>query len=75
MSPVGKIFISHASADKPFVDRLVADLAANSVPVWYDKLNLRIRDSVPGSINAGLADSKVLFNCSVQSCYGIRMGT
>ena len=27
MSSIGKIFISHASTDKPFVDRLAADLA------------------------------------------------
>lgn len=58
MASVGKIFISHASADKPFVDKLVADLASKSIPVWYDKLDLRIGDSVSGSINAGLTDSK-----------------
>jgi hypothetical protein len=58
MASVGKIFISHASADKPFVDKLVTDLAAKSIPVWYDKLDLRIGDSVPGAINSGLTDSK-----------------
>lgn len=58
MPTVGKIFISHASADKPFVDKLVRDLAAKSIPVWYDKLDLRIGDSVSGSINSGLTDSK-----------------
>ena len=50
--------MSHASADKLFVDRLVADLAAKSIPVWYDKLDLLIGDSIPGSINAGLSESK-----------------
>jgi hypothetical protein len=58
MSQVGKVFVSHASADKPFVDRLVADLVARSIPVWYDKFDLRIGDSVPGAINAGLSNSK-----------------
>lgn len=58
MAGIGKIFISHASADKPFVDKLVADLAAHSIPVWYDKLDLRIGDSVPGSINTGFTESK-----------------
>lgn len=73
MPQVGKVFVSHASADKPFVDRLVADLAARSIPVWYDKLDLRIGESVPGAINAGLSDSKyfaiVLSKASVASAW------
>lgn len=51
---IGKVFVSHSSQDKPFVERLVSDLAANSIPVWYDKLDLGVGDSVPGSINDGL---------------------
>lgn len=58
MSKVGKVFLSHASDDKPFVDRLAADLAKHSVPVWYDKFDLRIGESVPGKINYGISDSK-----------------
>ncbi|MCU1264131.1 MAG: hypothetical protein JWM21_449 [Acidobacteria bacterium] len=58
MATVGKVFISHASADKSFVDRLVADLSTRSIPVWYDKLDLRIGESVPGKINEGLAGAK-----------------
>ncbi|MSO49533.1 MAG: TIR domain-containing protein [Acidobacteria bacterium] len=42
MPPIGKVFVSHASADKPFVDRLVGDLVARSIPVWYDRFDLRI---------------------------------
>lgn len=71
MTRVGKVFISHASADKAFVDRLVADLAANEVPVWYDKLDLRLGESIPGAINTGLTNSKyfaiVLSKASVAS--------
>lgn len=55
---IGKVFISHASADKPFVDRLASDLAQRGISLWYDKLDLRIGDSVPGKINEGLASSK-----------------
>lgn len=73
MAQVGKVFVSHASADKPFVDRLVADLAARSIPVWYDKLDLRIGESVPAAINAGLSNSKyfaiVLSKASVASAW------
>lgn len=57
-TPIGKVFVSHASADKAFVDRLVADLAARAIPVWYDKLDLRVGESVPGGINEGLSGSK-----------------
>ncbi|RII26492.1 MAG: hypothetical protein CXR30_16575 [Geobacter sp.] len=54
----GKIFISHASSDKSFVDKLVGDLTSKSIPVWYDKFDLRIGDSVPGSINDGISESR-----------------
>ena len=47
----GKVFVSHAGKDKDFVDRLVSDLAAHGVPVWYDKLDVRLGDSIPGKIN------------------------
>jgi hypothetical protein len=71
MSEIGRIFVSHASADKVFVDRLATDLVSHSIPVWYDKLDLRIGESVPGAINAGLSDSKyfaiVLSKASVSS--------
>lgn len=53
-----KVFISHSSHDKLFVDRLVTDLAKNGIPVWYDKLDLRIGESIPGKINDGLAGAK-----------------
>ena len=71
MTPIGKVFISHASADKAFVDTLVADLAARAIPVWYDKLDLRVGGSVSGAINDGLTASKyfliVLSKSSVAS--------
>lgn len=55
---IGKVFISHSSSDKTFVDRLVADLASREIPVWYDKFDLRVGDSVTGRINEGLSQSK-----------------
>ncbi|MBL3607112.1 MULTISPECIES: toll/interleukin-1 receptor domain-containing protein [Pseudomonas] len=58
MTKVGKVFLSHASGDKPFVDRLASDLAKHSIPVWYDKFDLRIGESVPGKINQGIADAQ-----------------
>lgn len=57
MTTPGKVFISHASDDKPFVDRLATDLSKRGVLLWYDKFDLRIGDSVPGKINEGLSSS------------------
>ncbi|MFA5984773.1 MAG: toll/interleukin-1 receptor domain-containing protein [Methylococcaceae bacterium] len=68
---IGKVFVSHSSSDKGFVDRLVADLASREIPVWYDKFDLRVGDSVTGGINEGLSQSKyfliVLSKASVLS--------
>jgi len=40
------------------VDRLVSDLAAHAIPVWYDKLDVRLGDSIPGKINSGISEAK-----------------
>jgi len=53
-----KVFVSHASRDKDFVNRLVSDLAARGVSVWYDKLDVRLGDSIPGKINSGISEAK-----------------
>jgi len=58
LSTRGKLFISHASADKSFVDRLVADLTKCGVDVWYDKFDIQLGDSIPGKVNEGLSSSK-----------------
>lgn len=70
---IGKVFISHSSKDKAFVDRLVSDLASHSIPVWFDKLDLPVGASVPGSINEGIAQSRyfliVLSPAAVESTW------
>lgn len=58
MTKVGKVFLSHASKDKQFVDHLASDLEKHSIPVWYDKFDLKIGESVPGKINEGIADAQ-----------------
>jgi TIR domain len=40
------------------VDRLVSDLVAHGASVWYDKLDLRLGDSIPGKINSGISEAK-----------------
>jgi hypothetical protein len=51
------VFISHASADKPFVSRLVIHLINSGIPVWYDMLDLEAGDSLTDKISAGVGDS------------------
>ena len=41
-----KVFISHSSKDKKFVDRLVSDLSDIGLPVWYDKTEIKLADRI-----------------------------
>ena len=35
-----ELFLSHATTDRPFVDRVVATLRTHAIPVWYSVTNL-----------------------------------
>ncbi len=50
-------FLSHSSADKPFIRQLAADLTAAGVDVWLDEQRIRVGDSIPEAIAQGLAES------------------
>lgn len=50
-------FLSHSSADKPFIRQLAADLTANGIDVWLDEQRIRVGDSIPEAIAQGLAES------------------
>jgi hypothetical protein len=50
-------FLSHSSADKPFIRQLAADLTANGIDVWLDEQRIRVGDSIPEKIAQGLAES------------------
>lgn len=50
-------FLSHSSADKPFIRQLAADLSANGIGVWLDEQRIRVGDSIPEKIAQGLAES------------------
>ena len=54
------VFICHASEDKPFVDRLCSMLDSASVPVWYDRREIRVGDSIVQRINDGLGQASHL---------------
>lgn len=50
-------FLSHSSADKPFIRQLAADLTANGIDVWLDEQKIRVGDSIPEKLAQGLAGS------------------
>lgn len=54
------LFICHASEDKPFVDKLCRLLAEANVPVWYDRREIRVGDSIVQRINEGLGEASHL---------------
>ena len=56
----GKIFISHSSADKPFVRRLARRLEKNGYSVWLDEKELRVGDKLSAEISSALSSSPVV---------------
>ena len=54
------VFLSHTHADKPFVRRIGADLAALGARVWIDEAELRIGDSLLGRISAAIDEMEFL---------------
>ena len=55
-----KIFLSHSSKDKPFVEKLAKDILALDVEVWLDKWEMRVGDSLFDKIEEGLETSDYL---------------
>lgn len=58
--PSPKVFLSHTSTDKPFVDRLASDLERVNVGVWYDKWEIRVGDSLFDKISEGIEENDFL---------------
>jgi len=57
---LGRVFISHTAADKPFVCRLAARLEKSHFQVWLDEHNLIAGDPLPESIGKALQAAKVI---------------
>ena len=54
-----KAFISHATADHPFVETFAADLRANGVDAWFSKWEIKPGDSIRAKIEEGLEGCEV----------------
>ena len=52
-----KIFISHASIDKPFAKTLATDLSESGHVPWLDEWDIAVGESIPGSISKALKNS------------------
>jgi TIR domain len=52
------VFISHSTADKPYVEPLVKALEAAGVSVWFDKSAMEWGDSLRSEIDRGLASCR-----------------
>jgi hypothetical protein len=56
-----KVFISHNSIDKPFVERLGTDLlTCEGIDAWVDKWEILPGDSIQAKIEEGLTNADVL---------------
>lgn len=51
-------FISYASEDRPFVEKLVQELRNNELSYWFDSEDLEIGDSLRRVIDKGVQESK-----------------
>lgn len=54
------IVISYAHEDNDFVDHLAANLFKNRVPVWVDRWELKVGDSLLGKIQSAIQDADAL---------------
>ncbi|KPA15024.1 molecular chaperone Tir [Candidatus Magnetomorum sp. HK-1] len=57
---IGSLFVSHASEDKPFIDKLIPILDKYASKVWYDKREILVGDSITHKINEGLSTATAL---------------
>ena len=66
-----RLFVSHASSDKPFARTLCIDLVAAGHTPWLDEWAIRHGESIPSRINDGLKDANyvllVLSPAAIQS--------
>ncbi len=49
-----KVFLCHASPDKPIVRRIAADLIKDGIDVWLDEWEIHAGDSISAKIRGGL---------------------
>lgn len=48
------VFLSHASKDKPFVEKLAQSLKKIGINVWFDKWEIDVGDSITWKVEEGI---------------------
>src|SRR5436189_1789505 len=54
---MARLFISHASSDKPFVRTLAHDLNGRGHDVWLDEWEIKVGESIPLRLEQGIEDA------------------
>lgn len=60
LTQVPRVFLSHSSEDKMFIENLAKKLKADGFDVWYDDWEIHVGDSIVQKINEGIATSDFL---------------
>jgi len=58
--PDAKIFICHASEDKPIARAIASSLKDDGTAIWLDELEIKVGESIIQKINEGLTDASHL---------------
>lgn len=57
---MGSIFLSHNSADKPFVNKLASDIQKHGHYAWVDRAEIKLGESLIGKIEEGIEKTDFL---------------
>jgi formylglycine-generating enzyme required for sulfatase activity/nucleoside phosphorylase len=60
---VARVFLSHASPDKPTVRRIAAALRAAGHEPWLDEDDILVGESIPAAVERGLRDADFVVLC------------
>lgn len=63
MLPLGKkgrVFISHSSKDNHEIELLLPFLNAANIPLWFDKYNIEVGESILNSVQTGIESSSTV---------------
>jgi hypothetical protein len=67
-----RVFVSHASEDKPFVRKLVEALKGQDLNVWLDEEELQVGDSILAGVSDGLKNADYLVAVLSKASMGSR---
>ena len=64
------VFLSHSAKDKATVRALAERMRADGLRVWFDEWEIKVGDSIPAKIEAGLENSAILIFCMSEHAFG-----